>query len=58
MSETQEKNKQIKTRVAERLKKAKTLLHARVVVELGEVEALVDACLTELLPKPKGKKKP
>ncbi len=50
------KGKQAKTRVAERLATIKGMLHARVVVELSSIEALVDACLADLTPKKKRKK--
>ena len=56
VSETKEKRKHASTRVAERLLKVKQLLHGRTLIELGDVEKMVDACLADLTPKKKGKK--
>jgi hypothetical protein len=53
LNENKEKRKITKTRVTEKLLKIKEMLHARTLIKLSEVDALVDACVADLLPKKK-----
>ena len=52
----EDKGKQVRTRVVERLLRVKNLLHGVVVIQLAEMEVLVDACLLDLRSKKKRKK--
>ena len=53
LNENKEKRKITKTRVTEKLLKIKEMLHARTLIKLSEVDALVDACVADLLPNKK-----
>jgi hypothetical protein len=48
MDDKKEARKILRTKLQDKLIKIKTLLHSRVVIEIGKIEDLVDSCLSEL----------
>ena len=52
----EDRGKQVRTKVVERLLRVKGLFHAGAVIQLAEIEVLVDACLLDLRSKKKRKK--